>query len=94
MEWSSVNSYNLGPASAGTESFQWDGMTGEGVAAPEGAYHVSIEATGVEGEELAVTALNYAQVGGVSPADDSGQVQLDLGAVYGQVALSDIRQIL
>lgn len=89
-----INNYNLGPASAGTESFQWDGMTSEGVAAPEGAYHVSIDATGVEGEELAVTALNYAQVGGVSPADDSGQVQLDLGAVYGQVALSDIRQIL
>ncbi|GEN23638.1 flagellar hook assembly protein FlgD [Halomonas cupida] len=90
-----VNSYDLGPASAGVDSFQWDGMTADGTtAAADGAYKVTIEATGAEGKKVDVTALNYAIVGGVTPADANGDIMLDLGAVYGQVSLDEVRQIL
>ncbi|ALM54257.1 flagellar hook assembly protein FlgD [Halomonas huangheensis] len=89
-----INSYDLGPAAAGVESFQWDGMTADGATAVDGAYQVSFDATGAEGEKIAVSALNYAIVGGVTPADANGEVMLDLGAVYGQVGLDEVRQIL
>ncbi|MGQ7248682.1 flagellar hook assembly protein FlgD [Halomonas sp. V046] len=89
-----INSYDIGPASSGVESFQWDGLTDDGAATVEGAYHVAVEATGADGEALEVGTLNYAIVGGVTPADENGRVALDLGAVYGQVGLGDVRQIL
>lgn len=89
-----INSYDLGPVSTGVESFQWDGLSDSGEAAVEGGYHISVEATGADGESIDVTTLNYAIVGAVTPADSSGQVMLDLGAVYGQVELKDVRQIL
>lgn len=90
-----INSYDLGPASAGVDSFQWDGVTADGTtAAADGAYKVTIEATGAEGKKVDVTALNYAIVCGVTPADANGDIMLDLGAVYGQVSLDEVRQIL
>jgi len=88
-----INRYDLGAVAAGVDSFSWDGKTSQGESAVPGAYRVRIEATN-DDEPVPVEALNYAMVGGVTPPDDQGGVRLDLGAVYGQVSLDQVRQIL
>lgn len=88
-----VNRYDIGSVSAGVESFSWDGQTSEGTDAASGAYTVKIEATSGD-DTLDSETLNYAVVGGVTPTDDDGGVRLDLGAVYGQVSLDQVKQIL
>lgn len=88
-----VSRYDLGAVGAGVSSFTWDGSAGEAGSAVDGAYRIRVEATS-EGEPVAASTLNYAVVGGVIPADDSGGVRLDLGAVYGQVGIDEIKQIL
>lgn len=88
-----VNRYDIGAVPAGVESFRWDGLTSEGQKAAEGSYQVSIEAT--QGEKaLAADTLNYAMVNGITPADENGAFSLDLGAIYGQVGIGDVKQIL
>lgn len=88
-----MNRYELGPLGAGVESFTWDGLTSDGEQAVPGAYRVRIEASRGD-KALAVEALNYALVDGVVPAKDQRGVRLDLGAIYGQVSLDQVRQIL
>ncbi|MBA2779509.1 flagellar hook assembly protein FlgD [Billgrantia kenyensis] len=88
-----VNRYDIGPVKAGVDSFTWDGRTSEGEAAASGSYRVRIEATSGD-KAVDATTLNYAIVGGVTPPDDNGGVKLDLGAIYGQVGLDQIKQIL
>ncbi|WP_458525006.1 flagellar hook assembly protein FlgD [Onishia taeanensis] len=87
-----VNQYDAGPVGAGVSSFSWDGQLMSGGQAPAGAYNVSMEVTRGE-KPIAFEALNYAQVGAVTP-QENGSVLLDLGAVYGQVGLNDVKQIL
>jgi flagellar basal-body rod modification protein FlgD len=89
-----ISRLELGALDDGIHSFTWDGLTNEGVAAESGAYQVQFEALDADGESIAAEALNYAKVGAVTPQDQDGNVQLDLGAIYGQVGLDDIRQIL
>ncbi|WP_252105775.1 MULTISPECIES: flagellar hook assembly protein FlgD [unclassified Halomonas] len=89
-----VYTRELGPVKAGVESFSWGGLTNEGVAVPAGAYKVNFRATDAEGELLESRALNYALVQGVSPGNGGSDVRLDLGAIYGQVGLDQIKQIL
>lgn len=79
---------------AGVESFSWDGQTDGNEAAPDGAYNVSLKAFNADGEEMPSTALNYAMVNGVTPAEAGKDVRLDLGGVYGQVTLDQVKQIL
>ncbi|PMR77038.1 flagellar hook assembly protein FlgD [Billgrantia endophytica] len=88
-----VNRYDIGPVKAGVESFSWDGKTSEGETAASGAYRVRIEATS-DDKPIDVSTLNYAIVGGVTPRDADGGVKLDLGAIYGQVDLDQVKQIL
>ncbi|MCK2184942.1 flagellar hook assembly protein FlgD [Halomonas getboli] len=87
-----INTYDLGAMEAGVQSFGWDGKTRDGQVAADGAYQFRIEAS-QGGEAVSVEALNYAMVNSVTPSTD-GDVRLDLGAVYGQVGLNDIKQIL
>lgn len=89
-----VSQFDTGPVEAGVNSFSWDGLTNDGEAAVSGAYTVSLEATDADGESVNSEALHYASVLGVTPQDTNGQVSLDLGAIYGQVGLDAIRQIL
>jgi flagellar basal-body rod modification protein FlgD len=89
-----VYTKELGRVAAGVESFSWGGMTNGGEAVPEGAYRVNFKATDAEGELLESRALNYALVQGVSPGAGGSDVRLDLGAIYGQVTLDQIKQIL
>ncbi|MFQ3788126.1 flagellar hook assembly protein FlgD [Halomonas sp. A29] len=88
-----INRYDIGSVKAGVESFTWDGRTSEGEAAVSGSYRVRIEATSGD-KTVNATTLNYAVVGGVTPPDKNGGVRLDLGAVYGQVTLDQVKQIL
>lgn len=88
-----INGYDVGPVTAGVESFTWDGRTSGGETAVPGSYRVRIEASrGDEG--LGASTLNYAVVSGITPPDGEGGVRLDLGAVYGQVGLGQVKQIL
>ncbi|WP_346797042.1 flagellar hook assembly protein FlgD [Halomonas sp. Bachu 37] len=80
--------------SAGVESFQWDGKTNDGEALPAGDYRVSYAAKDAEGNEISAQPLNYALVEGVTPQVKGQEVRLDLGAIYGQVTLNQIKQIL
>lgn len=89
-----INQFDLGPVDAGVSSFRWDGLSSDGETAASGAYRVTLEATNADDERIAAETLNYAQVGAVTPQDQDGNVRLDLGAVYGQVGLDDIRMIL
>ncbi|QNU63527.1 flagellar hook assembly protein FlgD [Vreelandella titanicae] len=79
---------------AGVQSFQWDGLNEQKEAAASGRYSVQLEATDAEGEKIESTALQYAVVNSVTPNDGSGSVRLDLGAIYGQINLNDVKQIL
>lgn len=80
--------------SAGVQSFSWSGLSDDGEPLPEGEYRVSVKAFNAEGEEMKADALNYALVQGVTPSQNNGEVRLDLGAVYGQVAIDQVKQIL
>jgi len=79
---------------AGVQSFQWDGKNDQGESVASGRYSVQLEATDAEDEKIESTALQYAVVNSVTPNDRSGSVRLDLGAIYGQISLNDVKQIL
>ena len=87
-----VDQYDAGSAMAGVSNISWDGELSTGEKAPDGAYNVSLQATRGE-SPISSQALNYAQVGAVTPQENGG-VLLDLGAVYGQIGLNDVKQIL
>tara|TARA_R110002020_G_scaffold451921_1_gene666166 strand:- start:1572 stop:2261 length:690 start_codon:yes stop_codon:yes gene_type:complete len=89
-----IRRYDLGSVNAGVQSFEWDGKNEQGEAAASGRYTVQLEATDAESEKIESTALQYAIVNRVTPNDGSGSVRLDLGAIYGQVNLNDVKQIL
>lgn len=87
-----VRTLDLGNLDEGIHSLSWDGLEDDGTTAPDGDYTVSISAT-ADGTAVTATALNYATVSGVS-ADDSSNVELQLGSNTDSVSLSDIRLLL
>lgn len=89
-----VRRYDLGDVQKGVQSFQWDGKNNQGEVVASNRYTVQLEATNAEGEAIESTALNYAIVNSVTPNDGNGSVRLDLGAIYGQVSLNEVKQIL
>lgn len=89
-----IRRLDLGSVDAGVQSFQWDGKNEQGEAVASNKYTVQLEATDAEGEKIESTALQYAVVNSVTPNDSSGSVRLDLGAIYGQISLNDVKQIL
>lgn len=84
-----VRSLNLGPREDGVNLLAWDGLTGSGEAAPDGAYTFKINAT-QGGEQVGSTALHLGLVNSVS--QNSQGVQLNL-ADSESVTYADIRQI-
>lgn len=85
-----VRTFDIGPLDKGVESFSWDGLLDDESVAPDGAYTVSFEAS-LDGKPVEIAALNAAQV--ISVKMDGTKAILDLGAVYGQVEMSDVRQV-
>ena len=89
-----IRKLDLESLGAGVHSFEWGGENDQGEAVASGRYSVQIEATDAEGEAIEVTPLNYAVVNRVTPNDGGDSLRLDLGAVYGQVSLDPVKQIL
>ena len=89
-----IRTLDLEALDAGVHSFDWGGLNDQKEAAASGRYSVQLEATDAEGEKIDSTALQYAVVNSVTPNDSSGSVRLDLGAIYGQISLNDVKQIL
>ena len=84
-----VRSLDLGPREDGVNLLAWDGLTGSGEAAPDGAYTFRINAT-QGGEQVDSTALHLGLVNSVS--QNSQGVQINL-ADNESVTYADIRQI-
>lgn len=89
-----IRKLDLGSVDAGVQSIEWDGLNEQREAVASGKYSVQLEATDADGEKIESTALQYAVVNRVTPNDGSGNVRLDLGAIYGQISLNDVKQIL
>lgn len=89
-----IRQLDLQSLDAGVQSFEWDGKDNQGATAASGRYTVQLEATDAEGEKVEFNALNYAVVNRVTPNDGGGSIRLDLGAIYGQISLNDVKQIL
>ena len=89
-----IRKLDLKSLDAGVHSFDWGGENDQDEAAASGRYSVQIEATDAEGEAIEVTPLNYAVVNRVTPNEGGNSLRLDLGAVYGQVSLDQVKQIL
>lgn len=85
-----VHSANLGAQSAGITSFQWDGSTDAGGAAPSGNYTYEVQAVAV-GKTITASPLAYGKVDSVTLGAQG--VQLDVEGL-GSVGLSQIKQIL
>ena len=84
-----VRSLELGSRDDGVNLLAWDGLTGNGAAAPEGAYTFRVNAI-QGGEQVDSTALHLGLVNSVS--QNSQGVQLNL-ADNESVTYADIRQI-
>lgn len=89
-----IRRLDLKSLDAGVHSFDWNGENNNEEKVASGRYTVQLEATDAEGEKIESTALQYAVVNRVTPNDGSGSVRLDLGAIYGQINLNDVKQIL
>lgn len=89
-----IRRYDLGAVDKGVQSFQWDGKNEQGDVVASNRYTVQLEATDADGNAIESSTLNYAIVNSVTPNDGSGGVRLDLGAIYGQISLNDVKQIL
>ncbi|MEA2120548.1 flagellar hook assembly protein FlgD [Halovibrio sp. HP20-50] len=89
-----IRKLDLGSIDAGVQSIEWDGLNEQREAVASGKYTVQLEATDANDKKIESTALQYAVVNRVTPNDGSGSVRLDLGAIYGQINLNDVKQIL
>lgn len=78
------------PLSSGKTTYSWNGQTNDGGSAPEGDYHLSVEASNSEGEAVKV---NIASSGVVTGVDMSGNSLLLLVGDQ-KVKLEDVTTIL
>lgn len=85
-----VRQVNLGPQSAGSLSFQWDGTNNDGQQLPNGNYKIA--ATAIRGSTSeALTTSVQGTVYSVS-MQKGGGTELDLGPM-GSVKLSDVKAV-
>lgn len=84
-----VRSLDLGPREDGINVLAWDGLTGNGAAAPDGQYSFKINAV-QGGQQVSSTALHLGLVNSVSQG--STDVQLNLLG-NDRVSYAEIRQI-
>jgi len=85
-----VHKADLGAQAAGVLGFQWDGVTDSGASAAPGSYSFSIQAV-QGGTKVDAVALKFGLVGGVTQGKDGVMLKVN-GA--GQVALSDVKQVM
>lgn len=85
-----VNTLDLGKQDAGVTAFSWDGSTSSGGTAPDGSYKFVVEASN-GGDAVDATALAVGKVQSVVMDDLGAALSVD---GLGQVALSDVKQVL
>ncbi len=85
-----VRKVDLGAQAAGVLGFQWDGATDSGANAAPGSYRFSIQAV-QGGAKIDALALGLGLVSGVTQGKDG--VALKVNGM-GQVALSDVKQVM
>jgi flagellar basal-body rod modification protein FlgD len=77
-----VYSQDLGPKSAGTVSWSWDGKDPSGKATSDGALQVAITGTGTDGKALNPTNATWNEIQSVkSPASGTTQIVTGLGTI-------------
>ncbi len=86
---STIRTLSLGSQSAGTASFNWDGLADDGSTAKAGAYKFDVAAT-TAGQSATADALNYAQV--MSVSNSTSGVKLNLSNLA-SVSTSDVKEI-
>ncbi|MBJ7263157.1 MAG: flagellar hook assembly protein FlgD [Burkholderiaceae bacterium] len=75
----------------GVMGLEWDGLTDDGAAAPDGAYTVAVSATDAAGNAMtSLEALSYGRVNSVGYTAQG--LRLDLG-LAGQVGMLDVRKV-
>lgn len=85
-----VHSMNLGPQPAGVLPLEWDGVTDTGADAADGTYRFGISAS-LAGKPVEATGLAFGALQSVGTGANGVNVSV---AGIGNVALSDLRQIL
>ncbi|MBZ0092988.1 MAG: flagellar hook assembly protein FlgD [Sulfuricellaceae bacterium] len=85
-----VHKADLGPQSAGSVSFQWDGKKDDGTAAAPGAYTFSVNAQ-QGGSTVSADALSLGQVSSVTLTSSGAKLNV---SGLGSVDLSQVKQIL
>ncbi len=85
-----VHSMNLGPQTTGILPLEWDGVTDAGETAADGTYTFGISAA-TSGKPVQATGLSFGALQSVSTGASGISVNV---AGVGNVALSDLRQIL
>lgn len=86
-----VRTVDLGPQQPGTLALAWDGRLASGASAADGRFQLSVAAVR-GGAPVAAQPLTFGEV--LSVSTGSGGPKLNLGGAQGQVAFSDVRQIL
>jgi flagellar basal-body rod modification protein FlgD len=87
-----VRQINMGPQTAGSIPFTWDGLTDDGKAVPAGMYQLKA-ITEVDGKSVAADTYVAAKVDSVIMGNLGQEITLNLGAM-GQLGLSGVKQIL
>jgi flagellar basal-body rod modification protein FlgD len=84
-----IHKADLGPQSAGLQTFAWDGVADNGQSAANGNYNFSITALAA-GKKVDVQGMAVGRVDSVRPGADG--LTLSLGGV-GDAKLADVKQI-
>jgi flagellar basal-body rod modification protein FlgD len=85
-----VHKVDLGAQAAGVLSFQWDGLTDSGANAAPGSYTFSVQAV-QGGTKINAVALASGLVSGVTQGANGAALKVN---GIGQVALSDVKQVM
>ena len=86
-----VRQINMGPQTAGSVPFKWDGLTDDGKTAPAGKYQLKAISE-VDGKAVAASTNVAAKVDSVVMGNLGQELTLNLGAM-GQLGLSSVKQI-
>jgi flagellar basal-body rod modification protein FlgD len=81
---------SLGALAAGVVNFQWDGVTDSGANAVPGSYRFSVQAV-QGGNKVDAVALAFGLVSGVTQGANGTALKVN---GVGQVALSDVKQVM
>lgn len=88
-----VWSQELGPQSAGTRDFSWNGKASDGSQAAEGTYKVVAEAV-MNGKTTALETHVAAPVESVTLGGATGSMEVQLGGFLGRHSLSDVLAVM